>query len=100
MSQASLLVLIHGALMDRRSMLALTPMLRNQHAVLCPDLADHGLKRPISFLDLLESTSSRSVPYTEIKIHGGSMVLRNELESSHPWLLLLTLQTGSQNLLS
>jgi pimeloyl-ACP methyl ester carboxylesterase len=45
MSQASLLVLIHGALMDRRSMLALTPMLPNQHAVLCPDLAGHGQRR-------------------------------------------------------
>jgi pimeloyl-ACP methyl ester carboxylesterase len=45
MSQASLLVLIHGALMDRRSMLALTPMLPNHHAVLCPDLAGHGQRR-------------------------------------------------------
>jgi pimeloyl-ACP methyl ester carboxylesterase len=45
MSKASLLVLIHGALMDRRSMLALTPMLPNQHAVLCPDLAGHGQRR-------------------------------------------------------
>jgi pimeloyl-ACP methyl ester carboxylesterase len=45
MSRASLLVLIHGALMDRRSMLALTPMLPNQHAVLCPDLAGHGQRR-------------------------------------------------------
>jgi pimeloyl-ACP methyl ester carboxylesterase len=42
MSKASLLVLIHGALMDRRSMLALTPMLPNHHAVICPDLAGHG----------------------------------------------------------
>jgi pimeloyl-ACP methyl ester carboxylesterase len=42
MSRASLLVLIHGAQMDRRSMLALTPMLPNHHAVLCPDLAGHG----------------------------------------------------------
>jgi pimeloyl-ACP methyl ester carboxylesterase len=45
MSRASLLVLIHGALMDRRSMLALTPMLPNHHAVLCPDLAGHGQRR-------------------------------------------------------
>ena len=45
MSQAALIVLIHGALMDRRSMLALTPMLPNHHAVLCPDLAGHGQRR-------------------------------------------------------
>jgi pimeloyl-ACP methyl ester carboxylesterase len=45
MSQTSLLVLIHGALMDRRSMLALTPALPSQHAVLCPDLAGHGQRR-------------------------------------------------------
>jgi pimeloyl-ACP methyl ester carboxylesterase len=45
MSQASLVVLIHGALMDRRSMLALTPMLPNQHALICPDLAGHGQRR-------------------------------------------------------
>jgi len=45
MSRASLLVLIHGAQMDRRSMLALTPMLPNHHAVLCPDLAGHGQRR-------------------------------------------------------
>lgn len=45
MSQAALLVLIHGAQMDRRSMLALTPMLPNQHAVICPDLAGHGQRR-------------------------------------------------------
>ena len=45
MSKASLLVLIHGAQMDRRSMLALTPMLPNYHAVLCPDLAGHGQRR-------------------------------------------------------
>jgi pimeloyl-ACP methyl ester carboxylesterase len=45
MSQASLLVLIHGALMDRRSMLALTPHLNHHHAVLCPDLAGHGQRR-------------------------------------------------------
>jgi pimeloyl-ACP methyl ester carboxylesterase len=31
--------------MDRRSMLALTPMLPNHHAVLCPDLAGHGQRR-------------------------------------------------------
>jgi pimeloyl-ACP methyl ester carboxylesterase len=45
MSQASLIVLIHGALMDRRSMLALTPHLNHQHSVLCPDLAGHGQRR-------------------------------------------------------
>lgn len=45
MSQAYLLVLIHGALMDRQSMLELMPMLPNQHAVLCPDLAGHGQRR-------------------------------------------------------
>ena len=45
MSQAYLLVLIHGALMDRHSMLELMPMLPNQHAVLCPDLAGHGQRR-------------------------------------------------------
>jgi pimeloyl-ACP methyl ester carboxylesterase len=45
MSQASLIVLIHGALMDRGSMLALTPILPNHHAVLCPDLAGHGQRR-------------------------------------------------------
>jgi pimeloyl-ACP methyl ester carboxylesterase len=45
MSDASLLVLIHGALMDRRSMLALTPHLNRQHPVLCPDLAGHGQRR-------------------------------------------------------
>ena len=45
MNRASLLVLIHGAQMDRRSMLALTPMLPNHHAVLCPDLAGHGQRR-------------------------------------------------------
>jgi len=45
MSPVSLLVLIHGALMDRRSMLALIPVLPNQHAVLCPDLAGHGQRR-------------------------------------------------------
>jgi len=45
MSQASLIVLIHGALMDRRSMLALTPVLPYRHAVLCPDLAGHGQRR-------------------------------------------------------
>ena len=45
MSQAYLLVLIHGALMDRRSMLELMPMLPNQYAVLCPDLAGHGQRR-------------------------------------------------------
>jgi hypothetical protein len=42
MSRASLIVLIHGALMDRRSMLALCPHLPNQHLLLCPDLAGHG----------------------------------------------------------
>lgn len=31
--------------MDRRSMLALTPMLPNHHAVFCPDLAGHGQRR-------------------------------------------------------
>ncbi|GDX74393.1 hypothetical protein LBMAG40_10500 [Cyanobium sp.] len=45
MSDASLLVLIHGALMDRRSMLALTPHLNHQHSLLCPDLAGHGQRR-------------------------------------------------------
>lgn len=45
MSQANLVVLIHGALMDRRSMLELMPMLPNQYAVLCPDLAGHGQRR-------------------------------------------------------
>jgi pimeloyl-ACP methyl ester carboxylesterase len=45
MSRAALLVLIHGALMDRRSMLALTPHLNHHHAVLCPDLAGHGQRR-------------------------------------------------------
>ena len=45
MSDASLLVLIHGALMDRRSMLALTPHLNHQHPLLCPDLAGHGQRR-------------------------------------------------------
>jgi pimeloyl-ACP methyl ester carboxylesterase len=45
MSRASLLVLIHGALMDRRSMLALTPHLNHQHSFLCPDLAGHGQRR-------------------------------------------------------
>jgi pimeloyl-ACP methyl ester carboxylesterase len=45
MSRASLIVLIHGALMDRRSMLALTPHLNHQHLVLCPDLAGHGQRR-------------------------------------------------------
>ena len=45
MSDASLLVLIHGALMDRRSMLALTPHLNRQHPLLCPDLAGHGQRR-------------------------------------------------------
>jgi pimeloyl-ACP methyl ester carboxylesterase len=45
MSQASLIVLIHGALMDRRSMLALIPTLPNQYEVICPDLAGHGQRR-------------------------------------------------------
>jgi len=45
MSDASLLVLIHGALMDRRPMLALTPHLNHQHSFLCPDLAGHGQRR-------------------------------------------------------
>ena len=45
MSQANLVVLIHGALMDRRSMLELMPMLPDQYAVLCPDLAGHGQRR-------------------------------------------------------
>jgi pimeloyl-ACP methyl ester carboxylesterase len=45
MSQAALIVLIHGALMDRRSMLALTPHLNHHHAVVCPDLAGHGQRR-------------------------------------------------------
>lgn len=45
MSDAKLLVLIHGALMDRRSMLALTPHLNHQHPFLCPDLAGHGQRR-------------------------------------------------------
>jgi pimeloyl-ACP methyl ester carboxylesterase len=45
MNGPALLVLIHGALMDRLSMLALTPPLHGRQGVLCPDLAGHGRRR-------------------------------------------------------
>ena len=45
MSPSSLLVLLHGALLDRGSMLQLAPHLPERHLLLCPDLACHGQRR-------------------------------------------------------
>jgi len=43
-NRSSLLLLIHGALMDRRSMLTLVPHLPASHLFLCVDLAGHGTR--------------------------------------------------------
>jgi pimeloyl-ACP methyl ester carboxylesterase len=45
MSAHPWLLLLHGALMDRRSMLSLAPHLEGEFGLLCPDLAGHGQRQ-------------------------------------------------------
>lgn len=45
MSPGSWVLLLHGALMERRSMLSLAPHLDDHFGLLCPDLAGHGQRQ-------------------------------------------------------